>query len=222
MKHLKLILLVVLPLCGYAQSSSLAISVGQPWFADKDVNTQNISTGLSFYHKLNESFACEALYEYGYSNNMPVFLNETGALSEFMFSQTSSTILQASMWSMVQYQRLGAAMHYQFVNNQSFVFSCFLGSGYLVSESSGYVLELFEYNINTGQITDFDGRIDTQTIDKFYYNLGFQFHVNLSRRFFLGLNTSFLQVYDDYESLQNPVNAGNYNLSLLFGKRFDL
>lgn len=220
----KFIFIILCSTCCFSQNYSEAfLSVGKPWFPDKaGSNHNNFSVGGHYKNIFSESFGYEVVYEYARSNNLPDFAGSDSDLSEYVLSKTIDEIDITTDWTKIQTNRVGLKMHFLFVNNPKVSVSLFAGTGFLFSSSEILSFSRINYDLETGQILDFDKFHLKNTFNKFYYDLGLQFHYTIYKNYTIGVIPTFIRTLDsDNDDLSElPLHPNYYNLSFLIGYKF--
>ena len=156
MKNPFFFLFILICTSSIAQNESLFLSVGKPWFPDKDHNLGNFSVGINYQNRFSQSFAFDLNIEYVQSDDFPNFYNNANQLNEFLINQKFDDILANSFWSSVSNFNIGGSVSYLFVNNKKFNFSFYTGIGFMQSKSKSHSLSQWSYDLETGAILSYE------------------------------------------------------------------
>jgi hypothetical protein len=203
-----------------AQDKSIYLTIGKPWFQDKEKNLNNFSVGAHYQNRLSDAFAFELNVEHASSDNFPSFFNDSNELNAFLSNQMGFNIILNSMWSNINTLSFGGKINYIFINNKRFLFNFNLGLGYQFSKSKAHTITEFSSDAETSQIIYYQNQTISDNYHSFYYSLGMQFQYCFFKNYFIGISPSLLipREKNNYESI--PVLPTYYNLNLNLGKRF--
>ena len=204
----------------FAQDKSFYLSIGKPLVTSAASNSKNFSLGLQYQNRFSESFGYDVLLEYVQNNTFPSFYDDPQALNQYILSKTRNEILYNSSWSKINILNVGSRINYLFVNNKKLLFCFHGGLGYLFSRSSAHLLKSLSYDMNTGQVFNYDNETIKGNLATLYYSLGMQFQYTFYKNYFIGINPFFLDTIGDKKLNNIPVHPSYNNLTLNIGKKF--
>jgi hypothetical protein len=220
MRKLFFVLTLLLSVSSFSQKKSVYLSLGKPWFPDKDSNLRNFSIGVNYQNKFSQSFAFDIALDYAQSDNFPSFYNNGNELNDFLLNQKYNDIYANSLWSKITTINLGGKLNYLFVNNNKFVFSFNVGFGYSLTESSLHNLKEWTYNAESGEILSYENETISDNLNTFNYSLGIQFQYTFYKNYFIGINPYYLNTIGENKVNTIPVYPNFYNLTFIIGKKF--
>lgn len=220
MKKILNLMILLLSSVGFAQNESVYVSIGKPWFPDKESNLNNFSLGLNYQNRFSQSFALDLYLEYNQSNDFPRFFDDATAVDNYLMDQTYSGVYFNSLWSKINTVTVGTKVDYLFVNNDQFLFNFNLGAGYLFSYSRAHDVKNWTYDFNNGQILTYENGTTSGNLNTFYYTLGLQFQGTFYKNYFVGISPYYLMPIGEKKINSIPVYPNHYNLTLNIGKRF--
>jgi len=220
MKKYFCFLLLLIPFTANCQKESFFISVGKPWFPDKDSNSGNFSVGLNYQNNFSGFFTYGFFLEYAQSNDFPDFIDTPLQLNDYLSSQFYDDIFLYSQWSKVQNYIVGSRVSCLLINKNRLTFSFDLGFGFLFSKSALHFVNHWRYEENTGQVTYYESSISSDKMSTPFYSLGFQLHYTVHKKYFVGINPHFFMPIDEKHVNTIPVYPNYYNITLNIGKKF--